>query len=166
MGFRPLSILLFAAIITCSSSFAEGRVLRAYTGRLNLNTASAADLTRLPGIGEVIAFRIIKERERAGRFQDTGELKTVKGISPRLYEGLRNYVSVEGDNTLKVQIDLNSITRSLLLGLPGMTAGEARSILAYRKARGRFASVAELRMVPGITDKRFRELAEWLTVVK
>lgn len=166
MGSRLLFHLLCLAILVFCSTSAEAKVLRVYTGKLNMNTASAADLARLPGIGEVIAFRIVKERERVGRFRDTGELKAVKGISPRVYEGLRSYLSLDGDNTLKVRIDLNSITKSLLLGLPGMTEGEARSILTYRKSKSRFAGVEELRFVPGVTDKRRLELAEWLTVAR
>jgi len=73
---------------------------------------------------------------------------------------------LEGESNLRVHIDLNTITRSLLLGLPGMTTGEARSIINYRKARRAFTAVEDLTQVPGIDERRMRELAEWLTVVR
>lgn len=158
-----LIILLTAFLFSMP---AEARVGRTYTGQLNVNTASAADLTRLPGIGEVIAFRIVKERERRGVFRKVAELRDVKGVSARIYEGIRSYVTVKGDSSLKVYMDLNTITNPLLLGIPGMTKEEACSILNYRKANGRFGKIEELKLVPGITEKRFTELSEWVTVVR
>jgi competence protein ComEA len=140
--------------------------LRVYTGKLNINTASSADLTRLPGVGEVIAYRIVKEREKKGIFRDSRELQRVKGISERVFAGFKGYVDTKGDNTLKVYLDLNTATKSLLQGVPGGTAGEARSILNYRKSRGRFTRIDELRSVPGIDSKRYGELVEHLTVAR
>ncbi|KAF0218910.1 MAG: DNA uptake protein-like [Geobacteraceae bacterium] len=166
MQSRLLSCILLSILFIMTVIPAHARIVRVYTGKLNVNTASAADFGRLPEVGEVIAFRIVKERERRGTFKDVRELKSVNGISERVYEELKNYVAVSGENNLTVYMDLNTITRSLLLGIPGMTEGEARSILNYRKAKGRFAGMEELRLVPGINDRRFRELAEWLTVAR
>jgi competence protein ComEA len=157
-------IIIMLAVFVCLP--AEARTIRTYAGQLNINTASTADLTRLPGIGEVIAFRITKERERRGAFRDIAELRSVKGISLRLYEGIRNYVAVTGENSLKVHMDLNTVTKPLLLGVPGMTETEARTILNYRKAHGRFGNIEELKLVPGVGEKRFTELAEWVTVAR
>lgn len=160
---RFFVILTFLFLV---SHHAEASSLRVYTGSLNINTASSADLTRLPGVGEVIAFRIVKEREQRGKFRDIRRLERIKGISPRVFFGLQQYVATDGPNNLKVYLDLNTVTKPLLLGLPGMSEGEARSILNYRKGRGQFSSVEELRRVPGIDDKRYAELREWLTVAR
>ncbi|MBI1919498.1 MAG: helix-hairpin-helix domain-containing protein [Geobacter sp.] len=163
------TVMKFFVIFTFLLLFAphvEARTIRVYTGTLNINTASAADLTRLPGVGEVIAFRIVKDREQRGKFRDIRRLERIKGISPRIYFGLQSYVATDGPNNLNVYLDLNTVTKPLLLGLPGMSEGEARSILNYRKGRGRLATVEELRKVPGIDDKRYAELREWLTVAR
>ncbi len=162
-GFSLLIVLLLSVLLCLP---AQAKVARVYTGKLNINTASSADLTRLPGVGEIIAFRIVKAREAKGAFRGTQELRSVKGVSERVYEGLRNYVAVTGENTLKVYLDLNTVTKPLLLGIAGMTENEAGSILTYRKTYGKFAKVEELKRVPGIDDKRFRELAEWITVAR
>lgn len=143
---------------------AQARVVRVYEGKLNINTASTADLTRLPGIGEVTGFRIVKERERRGAFRAADELKDIKGVSGRVYEMIREHIAVQGESSLKVYMDLNTITKPLLLGIPGMSEGEARSILNYRNAHGGFEKVQDLLQVPGIGKKRFAELSEWLTV--
>jgi len=156
--------VLFATFFLMAAVTAHAGVLRVYEGKLNVNAASAADFTRLPGIGEVIAFRIVKERERRGAFKDIKELKEIKGISGRIYEDLKYHVATQGENRLKVYIDLNTITKPLLLGLPGMSEGQARSILNFRKSRNRFEKVEDLLQVPGIDKKRCAELSEWLTV--
>jgi len=158
---RSLSVALAFLLVAVT---AHARVVHVYEGKLNVNTASAADLTRLPGIGEVIGFRIVKERERRGAFRETKELKEIKGISERVYEGIRKHVAIQGENSLKVYTDLNTITKPLLLGIPGMSEGEARSILNFRKARGGFEKLEELLQVPWIGKKRLAELSEWLTV--
>lgn len=159
-----LSTVLFLAVLSISQD-ASAKVLRTYKGKLNINTASAADFARLPAIGEIISFRIVKEREQRGQFTAIKDIASVQGVSPRVYEGLKGHLALEGENNLQVRIDLNTITRSLLLGLPGMTSGEARSILLFRKTRP-FTRVEDLLQVPGIVEKRMKELSEWVTVVQ
>jgi competence protein ComEA len=62
--------------------------------RINLNTASRAELERLPGIGEGLAARIIEHRERHGAFRRVEHLIIVRGISQRRFEALRPFVTV------------------------------------------------------------------------
>ena len=64
---------------------------------LNLNTASAQELTALPGIGEVIARRIVDYRAQNGMFRNIEELGNVRGIGPARLEELRPYVSTGGN---------------------------------------------------------------------
>lgn len=60
---------------------------------MNLNTASAEDLTRLPGIGPVKAEAILAWREEHGGFASVEQLLEVKGIGEATLEGLRPYVT-------------------------------------------------------------------------
>jgi competence protein ComEA len=158
-------VCLAVICLTATMALAKTPALRHYSGSLNINTASAADLTRLPGIGEVTAYRIVKARESRGSFRDTRELLTVKGVSKPLYAGLAPHVTVKGENSLKVRLDLNRASRSLLLGLPGATSEEVSSLLAQRKARGRFTAIEELRSVPGLDERRYLELTELVAVI-
>ena len=59
---------------------------------LDLDSASAADLDRLPGIGPVLAARIVEHRRVHGRFHHVDELLLVHGIGPRLLERLRPWL--------------------------------------------------------------------------
>jgi competence protein ComEA len=57
--------------------------------RLDLNTATAAELDALPGIGPVLAARIVEHRRLHGAFRSVEELRSVPGIGPRLLARLR-----------------------------------------------------------------------------
>jgi len=56
------------------------------TYRINLNTASAEELTLLPGIGPVKARRIVEHRRRQGPLTSFDDLKDISGISATLAE--------------------------------------------------------------------------------
>jgi competence protein ComEA len=61
---------------------------------INLNRATAAELDRLPGIGPVLAARIVAERENKP-FARIEDLRRVSGIGPKKLEALRPLVTVE-----------------------------------------------------------------------
>lgn len=62
---------------------------------VNLNTASSAELKRLPGVGRVLAERIINYRNEHGHFRRVEHLMMVRGISDRKFRELRSLVRVE-----------------------------------------------------------------------
>jgi competence protein ComEA len=63
-------------------------------GVLDLNRAGAAELDALPGIGPVLARRIVEYRQQHGPFRRVEELRAVRGVGPRLLERLRPRVGV------------------------------------------------------------------------
>lgn len=65
--------------------------------RVNVNVASVEELVRLPGIGPSLAQAIVERRTRSP-FQRPEELRDVKGIGDRLYERLKDQITV-GDPT-------------------------------------------------------------------
>ncbi len=67
-------------------------------GRLDLNTATAEELTALPGIGEVLAGRIVALREEKGGFTCLEELCEVRGIGGESLKTLSDYLTLEGQD--------------------------------------------------------------------
>lgn len=61
---------------------------------LDINRATVAELTRLPGVGPGLAQRIFDERERRGRFDSPDALRRVVGIGPKKLAALRDLVTV------------------------------------------------------------------------
>ena len=61
---------------------------------LDVNRASQQDFERLPGIGSVLARRIVEYRESRGAFQDIEQLRRVKGIGKKTFERIRAFVAV------------------------------------------------------------------------
>jgi len=61
---------------------------------INVNTATAAELETLPGIGEVMAQRIIEFRETYGDFILTDEITDVSGIGEATFENIKDLITV------------------------------------------------------------------------
>ncbi len=61
---------------------------------VNINTATAEQLDILPGIGEVLAGRIIEYREKTGGFGSTGEIMEVSGIGEKKYSDIKDMITV------------------------------------------------------------------------
>jgi len=63
-------------------------------GKINLNTATLAELDSLPGIGATYAQRIIDYRNEKGGFKSIDEVKNVKGIGEKTYEKFKDKISI------------------------------------------------------------------------
>ena len=64
--------------------------------KLNINTAGAKELTGLPGIGEVLAERIVAYRSENGYFVFADDIMNVKGIGEAKFTAIKNLITVSG----------------------------------------------------------------------
>lgn len=72
------------------------------SGVVNLNTATAAQLDLLPGIGEKAAKRIIEHRSKTP-FAKVDDLKKVKGFGAKKLEKLKAFLTTSGPTTVAVK---------------------------------------------------------------
>lgn len=60
--------------------------------KININTATAAELDKLPGVGPAMAGRIVEYRNTNGPFKEGADLKNVKGLGAAKYEKLKDKI--------------------------------------------------------------------------
>lgn len=63
---------------------------------VDINTASEAELNKLPGIGPVKAKAIVDERNKSGQFKSIDDIKRVKGIGDVTFAKLKSEITVGG----------------------------------------------------------------------
>ena len=63
-------------------------------GLININTAGAAELDKLSGVGPVLAERIIQYRTEHGPFAKSEDLKNISGIGDKTYDKMASQLSV------------------------------------------------------------------------
>jgi competence protein ComEA len=157
--------------------------------RIDLNTASAEEIARLPRVGMSLAKRIVADRLARGVFRGLSDVDRVPGVGPSLLRTIQERVSfspsgpgsgapsVGGANSRAPgtygeslasekasPVELNSATEADLLTLPGIGPARARAILAYRRENGPFAAVSDLGRVPGISHTLVVRLTPFLLV--
>ena len=76
------------------NSISQSSVTGASGGKVNLNSASESQLDELPGVGPVMAGRIIAWRTEHSRFSTVEELQEVPGIGPKVFANLADLVTI------------------------------------------------------------------------
>ena len=144
--------------------------------RVDLDTASAQQIERLPRVGPQLARRIVDEREAHGPFGSLEGLKRVSGIGPGTLKGFERTTSFSGTPlpapeptgppglSVTGPLSLNGATAADLAQLPGVGPSLAGRIVTWRTAHGGFREIKELEQVPGIGPTRRQRLEPLLRV--
>lgn len=111
MTLRPLARTLIVPVLGLSlsglgtvSAAAENQPPEAAKKVVNINTATANELTRLPRVGEKLAQRIVDHRHLQGAFRRSEDLMEVKGVGEKMFQTLKPYLAVSGPTTLAEKV--------------------------------------------------------------
>lgn len=122
---------------------------------IDVDRASAEELTRLPRVGPGLARRIVEDRESRGPFGTLAGLARVSGIGPSVLGAVKRHAvfsgrAIESRTSRGATIDLNSASVGDLETLPGIGRVKAGAIVEDRTRHGRYRSLEDLLRVPGI----------------
>ncbi|MFP4446072.1 MAG: ComEA family DNA-binding protein [Desulfosudaceae bacterium] len=90
VAFLCVAVMIMGAGLAVSADQSQ----QADSGKININTATAEELTALNGIGQVYAARIVAYRQTHGKFTSLDELKNIKGIGDQTIEKNRDRMMV------------------------------------------------------------------------
>jgi DNA uptake protein ComE-like DNA-binding protein len=128
---------------------------------IDLNTADSNSLMLAPGIGQKLAGRVIKYRDRLGGFVSIGQLSEVYGITDSLLIRLQSIWFVSLPLQVK-KLKVNSIDLEELKKHPYVSFSMSKHILAYRKSHGRIADSDEMNGIVGIDREKLARLIPYL----
>lgn len=161
---------------------------------LDLNAATAEELETLPGVGAILAERIVSYREAVGGFQTLEELQQVNGIGSGIYFQIAPYLFIIGElQTISPEselpeatdaaapelepetapesasasiprLDINIATAEDFQKLPNVTPEQAEAIVRLRTQIQYFQNIYELLYADGMTDRLFLSIRDYLYV--
>jgi len=130
--------------------------------KMNLNTATRAQLEALPGVGPELAENIISSRP----FRSVDDLKNIQGIGEGRFDEIKNLVIVGEEEAVSPKlgpgqtININSATQDELERLLGIGPVRARAIIEARP----FSKIEDIMKVKGIKEKTFGKIRGYIVV--
>lgn len=95
---EQIYVPLIGEVVTAPTPSTKSGTLQTATspgGKININTATLAELDRLPGVGPSIGQRIIDYRTQNGDFKKIDDLKKVRGIGDAMFDQIRDLVTLQ-----------------------------------------------------------------------
>jgi len=128
--------------------------------KIPFTEADSVTLQIVPGIGSVMAGRIIKFREHLGGLHEKRQLLDVYGVEEEMVERIFEHFTFEPG--ISRQIDVNELTLTQLAQHPYITYPQAKVIVAYRDQHGPFQSAEDLLKIKIFTEEWLGKLKPYL----
>lgn len=142
---------------------------------LDINATDTAAWEALPGIGPVLARRILRFRAGVGGFDSVKQVAKTYGLPAETFAQIEPQLRYEPRtrDSLRAQVkqavrrsyptlDLNQATAAELQQLPGLGPVLSERIVKYRRKLGGFSSVADLQAVYGLPPETLERLTPYL----
>ena len=86
--------LVLVVALTAFAPFESYAASQTTEKKININTATSAELQVLPRIGEKVAQKIIDYRKENGKFKSTTDLLKIKGIGEKIFDLIKDRITV------------------------------------------------------------------------
>ena len=129
--------------------------------KIDINLATKEDLIKVYGVGEVIANRIIAQRNSLKGFVVMEQLNEVWGLSPEVIENINSQFCVSKAPELEL-IDINNASLKELSQFIYFKYALAKQILIYRSMNGDFKNIEDLSKIKGFPVDKAKIIALYL----
>lgn len=129
--------------------------------RLDINLADSNAFISLPGIGQKLAARIVKFREKLGGFYSVDQVGETFGLPDSTFRRIKPMLD-RGSTPVK-RILINTATEEELKTHPYIRYVLARPIISYRDQNGPFRQAEDLKKVLALTGQDLERLLPYLS---
>lgn len=127
---------------------------------LDINEATKEELMKVYGIGDKISDRILEQKEKLGGFVSMEQMQDVWGISPEVFEKLKNSFIVKATLNIK-KININNASIKELTQFPYFKYSLAKEVVVYRSMHGDI-KLEDLSKIKGFPVERIKIIALYL----
>jgi competence ComEA-like helix-hairpin-helix protein len=128
----------------------------------DVNFSDSADWSKLPGIGDRLASRIVHFRKKLGGFYRIDQVGETFGLPDTVFRKLKPVLRLSPPHI--VQLDVNKASKEMLQAHPYIGFQIAKAIVTYRTQHGNFRSVDELLQLAQMDTQRFEKIKPYFTV--
>ncbi|MCM4154654.1 helix-hairpin-helix domain-containing protein [Gramella sp. AN32] len=129
----------------------------------DLNMASAEDLMKVNGVGEVLSKRIVKYRSSLGGFVKESQLQDVYGLSPEVIAKILERFRIIATPKIE-KISLKTATATQLSEIPHINYDLAKNIVSYRNLHEGITSFEELSKINSFPFDKIDIIRLYLTI--
>ena len=129
----------------------------------DINTATLDDLKAVTGVGDVLAGRILEERNKWNGFVSIDQLDFVWGLSGAALQQTKKAFAVKAYPVIN-KVNINRCSKEELLHVPYINTGMAKQILIYRSKQDKPMTIADLEKINGFPLDRLKIIALYLEI--
>jgi DNA uptake protein ComE-like DNA-binding protein len=130
---------------------------------IDINLADSAAWESLPGIGPVLASRILRFRDKLGGFVSVDQVREVYGLPDSTYRLIAPRLRAEAPATI-VPVLVNTATADELANHPYVSRKLSALLVAYRKQHGPFRQPGDLLAIPLVDSSLLKRIAPYLSM--
>ncbi len=128
----------------------------------DINQADSLQLLEINGIGEKLAARIVKYRDRLGGFYSTTQLKEIYGLSEDNFVRMQQQLTIQPNRI--TQININYCGLNELAAHPYLGKAKANKIIQYRNKNGTFKKVENILELELLDSATFEKVKPYFVV--